>query len=46
MAAPPAPPPAQGAPQASATTARCGACGGQNPKEARFCAECGQKLST
>jgi membrane protease subunit (stomatin/prohibitin family) len=44
---PQAPPPAQGAaPQASAGSARCSACGGQNPKEARFCAQCGQKLST
>jgi membrane protease subunit (stomatin/prohibitin family) len=43
---PPAAPPPAGTPQASAAPARCGACGGQNPKEARFCAQCGQKLST
>jgi membrane protease subunit (stomatin/prohibitin family) len=52
-APPPAPPgappaggqPAQGAAQASAATARCGACGAQNPGTARFCAECGRQLS-
>jgi membrane protease subunit (stomatin/prohibitin family) len=43
--APPAPAHPAGAPQASASVAHCGACGGQNPKEARFCAQCGQKLS-
>jgi membrane protease subunit (stomatin/prohibitin family) len=49
---PPVPPGAQGAPAAAAAGAaapasvRCPACGGQNPPVARFCAECGQKLST
>jgi membrane protease subunit (stomatin/prohibitin family) len=48
---PPAPPGASGAqnPPGAAPAAtsqiRCAACGSQNPQAARFCAECGQKLS-
>jgi membrane protease subunit (stomatin/prohibitin family) len=50
--APPPAPPGVSAPQMPAGNApagsshvRCAACGSQNPQAARFCAECGQKLS-
>ena len=38
-------PPPVGQSSAGSSQKRCGACGSQNPEPARFCAECGQKLS-
>jgi membrane protease subunit (stomatin/prohibitin family) len=49
--APYAPPPPVAAPPPAATSAaadgpvRCASCNAQNPRTARFCAECGQRLS-
>lgn len=42
----PAPPPpvAPSAPTGSDTTVRCASCNAQNPRTARFCADCGQRL--
>ena len=36
--------PAAGAPSAAGAPARCPACGGVNPPNARFCAECGRQV--
>jgi membrane protease subunit (stomatin/prohibitin family) len=38
-------PPPGGQSSAGSSQIRCAACGSQNPQAARFCAECGQKLS-
>jgi membrane protease subunit (stomatin/prohibitin family) len=44
-AAPGGQPPLAGQSSAGSSHRRCAACGSQNPEAARFCAECGQKLS-